>query len=395
MKQFTLTFFLAFTLNSHAQNSYVELFTYPPVAQMNWSSPNASFVSLMTSKAKQSLKFLAEPNIYRSLVGHAIIHFECIDSQGLTHNDWVGMTGQNDTSVDDKLMFEDQIGLGAMFYSYVDGSIDTPEKSRHQVGNYVGRTMIDVDYSIITTRPEFIRLPIADSKKCDDLVQYAKDLRSVGWDGKTPLEVHSQKPVGQFLQFGFTHDAYDRYQEWKKSNGQSMIGGGCTSLAVSFLKMSEVKDLSFLEHWTQHLQVSEKLIGGKGRAAEGLPEKVSLSTILLKDGFSWTHEGYQNRSLSFFDPEKMWSYIHQTRICVEGGHCTKNALRFIKQLRKNYHVMPASSSFEVTKTFLEPKDPKKQGAYLLVYQPEKEKRFNYKETVKRLGIQLLPFEIMN
>jgi hypothetical protein len=305
----------------------MDLYAYPPVHKMNWSNPRSALLSLVASGVKKKLT-QNSLNTYQSLVGHAMVHIRCVDTQGRDHDQWVGLTGQNKKEVDDRLVFDHQIGLGVLFYEYVDGSIDSAERSRFEITNYRGR----LESPLRRIKPEFLRTHL-NSEACERVIQMATDLRSISWDGQSSIEELENRKAGDVLHFGFTFDPYEDYLTWVKSGRATKMGGGCASMAVAFLKMAGNFFPQLAQRWTQEIDIGESRIGEVNAPQGGSPERVSIYSLLLGMGSAWKSQGESSRKLVFYDPELMWSYIHQTRLCIENpGRCRSEALDDIADL---------------------------------------------------------------
>lgn len=293
------------------------LYVYTPIKSINWSTPaNSLKYAIGNDMRKRWIKlFLSNINI--SLVGHTVIRYQCEDSTGQSHDVWTGLTGQNNVKLDLDNVLNKKMGLGVAFEDYIDGVTLDSDYSRNEVSNFYGPKRRDEYGKRRRQMPRFIRFPI-NTSQCDNIIEFYNTFRSLNYDWRTPtpLEVQAQKPANEILYFGFMVDPYESYLRYKESGGKTKLGGACASFGMSFLKLVDKFDDSFEDLWKINLNVSELLIAGP-TSTLGEDHKIKFLELLYgKVGKKWEHEGYTNRQLSFFDPEKIWFFLGGVNNCA-------------------------------------------------------------------------------
>ena len=326
------------------------LFVNPSIREIRWNSPASA---LRTSGWSQIHNIISHENpaTVTAAVGHVVVHFRCIDRAGKRHEIWTGMTGQNDSKETKVDLIDDAIGIGVLFKPYKDGAIDPSEKSRNQVANYYGR--LDDDSALVFGRkrvaPKFLRVPV-DAGACERLVDFHQTFKKLSYDKKkVPLDVQRAKPDHEILSFGFTIDPYKAYLKLESGEEHVPLGGGCSSFALAFLKLSGNFDSYFERKFVRKIEVSEKLIGGAYGRIPG--NRVSaLDVAYGRAGRSWTVEGFDNRTLRFYDVQLIWNFIADAQACVENPNSRDCPEDVQSWLRTQDEVKNDTYSFDATRT---------------------------------------------
>jgi hypothetical protein len=292
------------------------IFANPSLRHIDWSTPASAARSMLWSDFKNGrAEKKKNPNISTASMGHTVVHFKCRDVYGRSHDVWTGMTGQNNEEETRYDLFKAKIGLGAVLKNYVDGSIDSDDKSRRLVASYRGRVQRDARGRNIRILPKFIRFAVTE-EQCTKAFDFYQTFKSVGWDRETPHEVLVRKPKSQILQFGFLMDPYQTYLQRKK-NKNTPLGGGCSSFGVSFLKVIGRFDPFFEKQWTRQLIISERLVGGPWAKSDP-GRRVSVQTLLIGPrANAWYHRKWGYYAVNFYDIEKIWNFIDGARNCSE------------------------------------------------------------------------------
>ncbi|MEO5667682.1 MAG: hypothetical protein ABIR96_06470 [Bdellovibrionota bacterium] len=339
------------------------LFANPSIRKIRWDTPSSALITSGWSQVHNQISH-GNPGTVTAAVGHVVVHFACRDSTGLDHDVWTGMTGQNDALETKNDLLTDEIGIGVLFKSYTDGAIDPNEKSRNQVANYYGRLTDDSGFLFkrrYRVAPKFLRVSV-DTEACDRMVNFYATFKHLGWNkAVTPLAEQRKKPLDQLLSFGFTIDPYSAYLKRVSGEDKTPLGGGCSSFALAFLKLSGHFDPIFEARFSRTIAVSEKLIGGKyGRIAGN---KVSVLGVLAGHlGRHWTFEGVANRSLRFYDVQNIWDFIAGAQTCFENStsqQCPSDIARWMQSsdVSVDTYAFPATRT-EIRRTPL----PQTRGA---------------------------------
>jgi hypothetical protein len=290
--------------------SSLNLFVYPPVKAIDWSSPsralNSTFGNMLRGKTKPA-------GTYKSLVGHAIIHVECTDSYGRARDFWSAMSGQNHFNEDKKNLFERKLGLGVLFLDYLDGTLIEGEGQSQAILNYYT--------SRRGVAPVFMQMEISPAT-CGKLYSMHREFARRTWKPGVSLAARAQMKNSELLYYGGNfYEPLAGYQSYLAGNRNAKLGGGCTSYAVSYLKLAGHWSTLLERNWGRHIPVSEKLIGSANYP-------VSMSQVV--SARSWTYRGWENKTLSFYEPEFMWAFIERARQCVDSGrYCDGDVGRFV------------------------------------------------------------------
>lgn|GEM_PF-1656073 len=291
------------------------VYVYPSAKEINWTSPKKTLMSAGLSGVEGALAHLITPEQIKSMMGHVIVHYRCTDEDGVAQESWSGLTGQNDAGETRNDLLRDQIGFSVLFKMYADGSLDAPDVARNLVARNPGRREDGR-----RAEPLFARFPISSAQECSRISHFQQSFRS-----------RSAKD----LLYGFVREAYETYHEWI-AGGKSpaiQLAGGCTSYGAGFLKMLGVHSADLERFWRRDVLISERWLG------DGRRHKVPLAHVLGPDGESWQSEGYGDRLLSFYDPERMWDFLDGVRTCaaqlqgdkgVVGENCTPELMQWTR-----------------------------------------------------------------
>ena len=297
------------------------IFVYPPRHELDWSSPRKvleSFLGIEIGKKFHpghdivSVNPWGEPTTissnYRSTMGHTIAHVNCTNSDGTRFDDWSSFSGQDYTAVDKKNTLKDKIGLGTLFYDYIDGHIIRGDENVNRVIYYKGETRNGVE-----VKPRYMQFEITPDR-CDELKKMATFFESFHYNKNTELNTLLEREPVKVLYFTTNLDPYKSYQD-NLANNDAKVGGGCAPYAVGLLKAAGLYDKTLDSIFKIELDVSEKLIGSS-------KNKVNFASLFIgKNGRHWTYEGYPNRHMSQYDPQKIWNFVGGIEECLNSDQC--------------------------------------------------------------------------
>jgi hypothetical protein len=265
-------------------------FIYPSAKEVDWSSPATALLSTGVGMADSLITGLFYPERVKSMLGHVAVRFRCTDDSGKEHLVWSGLTGQNDVGETRRDLLQDQIGYGVLFKTYTDGIIEEDDVARNHVARFMGR----LEHGRRLT-PLFARFRVPSGEDCSKIVDFH--------------EAFSARS-GKDLLYGFKLHTFESYKAWQEAGRDPRVplGGGCTSLAVGYLKVLGVFEPLFEEMWTKTLTISERWLGVPG------VRRVPLADLLKAD--RWSVAGYADRSLEIFDTERMWDFLDGLRGCA-------------------------------------------------------------------------------
>ncbi len=293
------------------------LYAYPPKNDLKWTSPRSTLYTFLGGELGKLI--LVGDNItsidewgeestireyYKSSMGHTIAHIKCTSSDNKAHDSWVSFSGQNFLEVDKKNILKEHMGLGVLFYDYIDGHIISGEDNIKRLVYYKGGRREGKKVS-----PRYMQYKIG-TKACDDIMKMTDFFKSFHFKAGTTLEELQKLPDEKKLYFTTTMEPYETYLE-RMNNPKSKVGGGCAPFAVGLLKAAGLFEQYFDDNWRLNVQVSEKLMGNK-------ENPVTLKDLLLnKTSKTWTHEGYNNRLMSVYDPNLIWTFIGKVNECLK------------------------------------------------------------------------------
>jgi hypothetical protein len=301
--------------------SSLTIFVYPPRHELNWKSPRKALFSFLgieiekiisPGKDVESVNPWGETTTissrYRSTMGHSIAHVECTTSDGERFDDWSSFSGQDYPEVDKENILKNKIGLGTLFYDYIDGHIIRGEENINRLIFYRGERK-----NRERVNPRYLKFEITP-ESCDEVKKMATFYASFHYDKNTTLAELKKRDPNRVLYFTTNLDPYESFQE-RLTNIDAKVGGGCAPYAIGLMKAAELYDSSLDPLFKLELDVSEKLIGTPAK-----PVKF-LSLILGKNGRHWNFDGYENRHMSQYDPQKIWDFVGQAQQCARGNEC--------------------------------------------------------------------------
>jgi len=305
------------------EGSHLTLYVYPPHEPLDWSTPRnliATMAGLLVQAAvtKDDLvrvinDFKESGTIssdYRSTMGHTIAHVTCRLSSGAAYAKWASFSGQDFPLVDKKLIFDDQIGLGVLFYNYLDGHIIAGEENPKRLIYYTGHLYLDRNLQFQRVHPHYFEFSISP-RQCDQLKEMIDFFEGFHFPPGTTIEDLERKPPESVLYFSSVLDPYGTYLK-RKNTGHGLVGGGCAPFAVGLLKLTGLHEALFERRWLRHLPVSESLIG------DGRSRRVGLDDILLSElGDSWAKDGVPSRRMKIYDPQLIWNFVERALTCLE------------------------------------------------------------------------------
>jgi hypothetical protein len=319
-----LSLVLPFASSLYAEeesSNTLTIYAYPPRHAINWKSPSKALFSflgielgkkLRPGKEIESINSYGESSVissqYRSTMGHTIAQVECTTTSGERYTKWSSFSGQDFTAIDKVNLLDEKLGLGILFYDYIDGHIISGEENINRLIYYKGERKEGA-----RVKPRYMKFDISP-ESCDELKSMTSFYETFHYPkGSTYEELLARDP-SKVLYFTTNLDPYESFQE-RLSNVDAKVGGGCAPYAVGLLKAANLFDSSLDSVFKLELDVSEKLMGSKEN-----PVTV-LSLLLGKKGAHWTYDGYKNRHMSQYDPQKIWSFIGDVQECIKNRPC--------------------------------------------------------------------------
>jgi len=306
-------------------NSSVTIYVYPPRNPIDWSSPQkalksflGNILSILITKDGR-VEFLNDfeetgelSSLYKSSMGHTIGHVRCMLPGGKVYDRWTSFSGQDFASVDKQILVKEKMGLGSLFYDYVDGHIISG------AGNIMRLTYYRGDKEDgEPLRPRYMQFEV-DAEHCEKIQEMVTFFEGFHYPNGTTLEDLEKRPPETLLYFTNTLDPYVSYRR-RVDTGRGKVGGGCAPYGAALLKVGGRFKNEFDFFWKTPLLVSEKLIGGSADPDTGEVREVSLGRLLFSGlGSRWTYEneGFPNRRLSLYDPQKIWKFTGEVFRCL-------------------------------------------------------------------------------
>ncbi|MEI7529407.1 MAG: hypothetical protein WCK76_10735, partial [Elusimicrobiota bacterium] len=329
----------------------VTVYAYPPTYPQDWSSPRGMLGSMFSTEIKKQFysrktEFVSDFNEpgrvdhnYRSSVGHVETHVKCALPEGGVYDVWTGMVGRKIMSVDIDVLHNKKLGMGSMFYSFVDGYLANGEENIWRLVNYK---------SSAGDKPRFWAQEI-DARACGRIKEMVEFYNGFHYKPGTTLAELQARPPERIFYFDVTKDPYDTYVARRANRDNTPVGGVCASYGLALLKMAGKYDYSIDKYFRFNFEVSERLIGGIPDGTGKLRE-VALHDLLFGDlGKSWTYPGYKNRVFDSYDPEHVWKFLGEVSDCTWGGPaCTlrasewynKNKSRMAYKIQKAEDLRP-------------------------------------------------------
>lgn len=329
----------------------VTVYAYPPTYPQDWSSPRGMLGSMLSTELKKQLYSTKTDFIsdfkesgrlavnYKSAVGHVEAHVKCALPGGGVYDVWTGMVGRKIISADIDVLFIKKLGMGSMFYSFVDGYVANGEENIWRLVNYKSDS---------GDAPRFWAQEI-DSRACGKIKEMVEFYSSFHYKPGTTLAELQALPPEKIFHFDVTKDPYDTYMARRADGENTPVGGVCASYGLALLKMAGKYDYSIDRHFRFNFEVSERLIGGIPDET-GKIREVEVSDLLFGGlGEKWTYPGYKNRVFDSYDPQHIWQFIGEIGDCAWGGPlCTaaakewynKNKSRVVYKIQKAEELLP-------------------------------------------------------
>lgn len=311
--------------------SSVTIYSYPPRHPIDWRSPRKALRTFFGNLLRvaigmnQKVEFVSDYNEhgtmssnFKSSMGHAIGHIHCRLPNGQVYDRWSSLSGQDLRAADKMVLVENQLGLGALFFDYLDGHIISGQENKMRITHYKGNK---VDGERI--RPRYMQFEVS-AQSCQDMKDMVDFFEGFHFKKGTTLEqlqrIQKTSPE-KLLYFTNTMDPYDSYVR-RKTTGKGLVGGGCAPYGAALLKVAGLFRPEFDTLWKTNLSISEALIGGLRDRATGEIRRVSLRKLLLGGlGSYWDYseDGYKNRPLSLYDPQRFWQFTGDVLACVRNA----------------------------------------------------------------------------
>lgn len=311
------------TLNN-IENS-VTIYAYPPRHTIDWSSPKKALGTFIGNLIRivftknNDVEFVSDFNEsgqmssrFKSSMGHTIGHIRCKLPSGEVYDRWSSLSGQDMTSVDKVILIKNKIGLGALFYNYLDGHIISGIENKMRITHYRGNK-VDGEH----IRPRYMQYEV-DAHHCGEMKKMVEFFEGFHYPKNTTLADLERLPPEKVLYFTNMMDPYATYQQ-RISTGKGRVGGGCAPYGAALLKAAGRFRPEFDILWKTNVNISERLIGGLYDREKGEIRRVSLRQLLLtRLGSYWDYseDGYANRRLSIYDPQLFWQFTGDVLSCV-------------------------------------------------------------------------------
>lgn len=299
------------------EQNYLTILVEPSNRYLNWESPRKLLLSYLDAELD---KLFTPDKIEKFSMGHAIVGVHCQAGSGEKFQYWAGITGQNDRAVDMENIFKRQIGIGVMFESYDDGTIETNDRILELIGRYHGRDGMP---------PMYLRFPITP-EQCEELNSFYQSFSRLSLGEAKPRKELSRMLPKDKLYYGFLMNPYEQFEDIK--NGLTVpddykYGGGCTSFMAGFTKLAGVYDQTFESTWMRSLDYTYHLFGGLDPDT-GKVRKVPVHKLFSRSARSWVKPGMPVHNLRFYDPELIWTSIREIYDCVasRGKNCSESAV---------------------------------------------------------------------
>jgi hypothetical protein len=298
---------------------FLTLFAYPPSNKISWNSPRNALLSFFGIAVKKVVipgknidsfdpwgEITSISSSYRSTMGHTIAHINCTTSDGTRFDDWSSFSGQDFIEVDKENVLQKKLGLGVLFYDYIDGHIIRGEENINRLIFYKGHRK-----KLHKIKPRYLQFEIS-TESCDQLKKMASFFEEFHYKKNSTLEELKKRPPSQTLYFTTNLDPYESYLD-RLTNPYALVGGGCAPYAIGLIKAAKLYDDSLDSLLKLEIDVSEKLIGSRDYP-------MTLASLLFgKKGKHWTYDGHQNRHMSQYDPQKIWDFIGEIETCVNNN----------------------------------------------------------------------------
>ncbi|MCX5786782.1 MAG: hypothetical protein NTX59_13960 [Elusimicrobia bacterium] len=328
---------------SNLQGGTLTIYSYPPRNILDWSSPKEAMADFAGTTLGQYLHsdtvdFVSDfgedgsvPQSYRSPMGHTLAHVQCALPDGAAYDSWTSFSGQDLREVDKDNLINKKLGLGVLFYDYIDGHIISGIENKMFLIYYDGKN---------GNLPRYWQQNI-DAKTCGSVRDMNEFFKSFHFPKGSTLEALQARPPQQILYYSSNMDPYEGYLA-RRQGRETKIGGGCAPYGLGLLKAAGKYDYMLDDILTLRLDVSERLIGGipdeTGRIRE-----VSISELTGGLGENWTYPGYKNRKFKNYDPYRIWRFIGGVNACLTGnaGNCPPEASAWLSARQGHVSAGPA------------------------------------------------------
>lgn len=236
--------------------SSLTLFFIPSPFGINWSSPRKLFTSIALNYISFRPHFM----------GHVAIQVSCTDLSNKQHDFITGMSASKFHVL--KPIFKDHYGLGIVFQKF-PGQIDDSKKSEQEL-------IYRLKNPGSTSGVNFIQYKI-NQAACTRLVKY-----------------HNEYTQHQIFRY---YGLYNRplYGE----------GAGCSAYGASFVELIGLMNDELKQAWSYQLELPKNLIG----------KPLTDNNAYFWDIFfakSWGEPGTSSMSFFFWEPDKMYLWVHKT-----------------------------------------------------------------------------------
>jgi hypothetical protein len=254
-KKLFLTLFITLFLSPcFAQGYEFILYSFPPGAPLNWSSP---LKLAYGAGIKGRLKFEHGKN--KHTIGHCFMELKGPDG----YRELTGSTTAPDAPSDSDYVTKHGYGLGVLF-APMKGALDRSEKLDSELKQRYG-----------TGKMTFLRFLI-NKKAFEKMKTYLKEYRERGYD-----------------------KIYNGTNEPRKGKG-----AGCSKFAVSFLELCGYMDPYFEHNWLRKVKLPKELVGGPITG-----NHVSLAKVIFNA--RWAKEGDDYIPLEMYDPQLIYEWVQQ------------------------------------------------------------------------------------
>lgn len=355
LRTLILTALVSFTQIAISAETSGTLTYYLTPAQKNlrYDSPFHLAKSFGLSYLKRELGVLLTDRS-KAAMGHAVVGVSCTDTKGVKQNFYSGISGQNLREIDERDVFEDQIGLGVLFRTYEDGYIQDDKKVTYLIGAHRGRLYVDSEQNVRRQPVNFLSFEIT-ATQCDALVDFWQAFKSKRFQTPPTLEEVLSFQKNEPLYFTVAIDPYESYLTMKEKNqtpAEARLGGGCTSYAQAFLKIAGVHEPIFDQFFLEHLQIGESLIGKPEQGYQVSPKRALTAR-------AWSKPGEPTRPLSMYHPEYVWRFFEGAKQCLAPHHrypsdyCQGVVQDWVESKQARLEVVEHTINFRGEKTFWE------------------------------------------
>lgn len=297
--------------------NYIEIYIDPSIERLGWESPKELAKSYLKASVRQSFsdQFPLREGFQKyskSTVGHAVIKFECRDSNNEKYLVYTGMSGEEDTSESLDDLVNKKMGFGVLFKSYDDGYVESGPESRNLIAHHFGRYEVDEDGNKTRMKPLRMKFNI-NTQQCDQIVDVFKTFKFQAF--REPKENRKKLQPKEKVYFGLTEDAYQSYLNKKSDPDNTVMGGICTSYAVAFLKAANLYESIFEKMFRRDIIASVNLLGERDPQT-GKNYEIPFMDLMSDKYTSWITPGYPTKKLSFYEPELLWKFMNGAASCL-------------------------------------------------------------------------------